>query len=332
MKIALIICLMILTSCTSTQEPFKNKLSTTSTFMSVSPISMEVPNRPVDIQMRVSAPITGSKLPVILFSHGHGHSNYLSSMLGCAPLANYWASHGFVVIQPTHLDSKTLNLDPNGPEGPAFWHSRVKDMKFILDHLDEIESNIPFLKGRLDKNKIAAVGYSLGGYTTAMLLGMQTTNPNNGEILDLSDTRIKAGVLMAAPGNGNDLNPNTAKRYPFLRHSNFETMTTPALIVNGDKDVNPLFTNRSDWRADPYTLSNGSKCLLTVFGAEHSLGGIVGYDALETSDENTETVAFIQELTWSYLRTALYPEDTTWKNKQKLLKDSSNPLGRVDSK
>lgn len=323
---------MILTSCTSTQEPLMNKLSTTSTFMSVSPISMAVPNRQVDLQMRVSAPVKGSKLPIILFSHGHGSSNYLSSMLGCAPLADYWAARGFVVIQPTHLDSKTLDLDPNGPEGLAFWHSRVKDMKFILDNLDDIESNIPFLKGRLDKSKIAAVGYSLGGHTTAMLLGMQMTDPNSGDVLDMSDARIKVGVLMGAPGDGNDLNPITAKRIPFLRHSNFEKMTTPALIVNGDKDVNPQFTNRSDWRADPYTLSKGSKCMLTVFGAEHSLGGIVGYDAFETTDENPATVALIQELTWSYLRTALYPDDIVWEKAQNTLIDSSNPLGKIVSK
>lgn len=30
--------------------------------------------------------------------------------------------------------------------------------------------------------------------------------------------------------------------------------------------------------ADPYHLSPGSTSLLTLFGAEHSLGGITGYD------------------------------------------------------
>ena len=62
--------------------------------------------------MRVSAPVTGSELPVILLSHGHGHSNNLSSLNGYAPLASFWAAHGFVVIQPTHLDSATLSLSP----------------------------------------------------------------------------------------------------------------------------------------------------------------------------------------------------------------------------
>ena len=141
-------------------------------FVSVSPVVLQAPNRPVNLQMRISAPVTGTELPIILLSHGHGNSNFLSSMLGCAPLADFWAAHGFVVIQPTHLNSKTVNVDRNGPEGPLFWRSRVEDMKLIIDHLDDIESIVPALSGRLDKNRIAIAGYSLGGHTAAMLLGI----------------------------------------------------------------------------------------------------------------------------------------------------------------
>ena len=41
--------------------------------VSVSPVVLPVPGRPVDLQARVSAPVTGSELPIILLSHGHGH-------------------------------------------------------------------------------------------------------------------------------------------------------------------------------------------------------------------------------------------------------------------
>jgi predicted dienelactone hydrolase len=77
--------------------------------LSVSPVVLSIPGRAVDLEVRVSAPVTGSELPVILLSHGLGFSNSLSSLNGYAPLANFWAAHGFVVIQPTHLDSKTLS-------------------------------------------------------------------------------------------------------------------------------------------------------------------------------------------------------------------------------
>ena len=62
---------------------------------------------------------------------------------------------------------------------------------------------------------------------------------------------------------------------------------------------------------DPYFLSPGSKSLLTLFGAEHSLGGIAGYEAKETTDENPKRVALIQRASWAYVRHALGIEDAS---------------------
>ena len=94
----------------------------------------------------------------------------------------------------------------------------------------------------------------------------------------------------------------------------------------------PLSVRGPDWLTDPYFLSPGSKSLLTLFGAEHSLGGIAGYEARETTDENRERVALIQRVTWAYLRHALGIEDASWSAAQKNLPESTNPLGRIESK
>lgn len=51
----------------------------------------------------------------------------------------------------------------------------------------------------------------------------------------------------------------------------------------------------------------GPKSLLTLFGAEHGLGGVAGYDVAETTDEDPGRVAAVQRLTWAYLRSTLYP-------------------------
>ena len=56
------------------------------------------------------------------------------------------------------------------------------------------------------------------------------------------------------------------------------------------------------------------------------------YDAAETTDENPERVAAVQELTRTYLRTALYPEDPARPAARAALEDATNPLGRVESK
>ena len=309
-------------------------VSTSTPVLSLSPVVLSAPGRAVDLQMRVSAPVTGHQLPVILLSHGHGRSNNLSSLNGYGPLANFWAAHGFVVIQPTHLDSKTLSLDPDGPEGPLFWRSRVEDMKRILDQLELIEASFPELSGRLDRSRVAVVGHSLGGHTAGMLLGARLTDPKDGTEVDMAEPRIKAGVLLSAPGNGGaDLSTFAAEHYSFFLKPSFAEMTTPALVVVGDNDVSPHLTVRgADWHADPYFLSTGPKCLLTLFGAGHGLGGVSGYDVAETTDESPERVAAVQRLTWAYLRTALYPEDSAWSAACAALMDSPNPLGGVESK
>ena len=59
--------------------------------ISVAPVALPAPGRPVDLQVRISAPTTGAGLPVILLSHGGGPSNYLSSLLGYGPLVDFWA-------------------------------------------------------------------------------------------------------------------------------------------------------------------------------------------------------------------------------------------------
>ena len=302
--------------------------------VSVSPVVLPAPGRAVDLQMRVSAPVTGHGLPVILLSHGQGRSNHLSSLNGYGPLANFWAAHGFAVIQPTHLSSRTLRLDPETPGAPLFWRSRAEDMTRILDALDVIESSVPEIAGRLDRGRVAVAGHSMGGHTAGMLLGARLTDPEDGAEVGLAEPRIKAGVLLAAPGHGgNDLSAWAAENAPFFRHPIFREMTTPALVVAGDKDVSPHLTTRgADWHADPYSLSPGPKCLLTLFGAEHGLGGISGYDVAETTDEDLERVAAVQRLTWAYLRTALYPEDPAWPAACAALMEEPDPLGRVECK
>jgi predicted dienelactone hydrolase len=274
------------------------------TVFTVSPVVLEVPGRPVDLRLKVSAPTEGSGLPILLLSHGHGYSNHLSSLHGYAPLADHWAEQGFVVLQPTHLSSRTLDLPADTPGAPLFWRSRAEDMSVLVDRLDEVEKAVPQLRDRLDRTRIAVVGHSLGGHTASLLLGMRT------EGVSLRDDRIKAGVLLGATGRGDAVTEAVKENHPFMLTTDFSEMTTPALVVAGDADASAhLTTMGPDWHADPYHLAPGPKDLLTLFGAEHGFGGVSGYDVAETTDESPERVAEVLRLTTAYLRSRLLGTD-----------------------
>lgn len=295
--------------------------------VSVRPITLPAPGRGEDVQVRVSAPLAGDRLPVIVFSHGFGES-----LDGYAPLVDYWTAHGFAVVQPTHLDSRKLNVAPDDPRYPDIWRIRVEDLTRAIDRLDVLEAAVPGLAGRLDRDRVAVAGHSWGAQTASMLLGARVLDAEGVPGASMSDPRVKAGVLLAVTGTGGaDLTPFAAEHFPFM-NPDFAELTTPALVVAGEKDQSALSVRGPEWFTDAYFLSPGATGLLTLFEAEHSLGGISGYAVTETTDESPERVALIQRLTSAFLRSALYPEDTAWTAATAELAGTADPLGRVDAK
>jgi predicted dienelactone hydrolase len=295
--------------------------------LSISPILVPIGKRNSPLELRITLPASGDNIPIILLSHGHGPSLYLPSKDGYAPLANYYAEQGFAVIQPTHANSKVGGLGDTHPDAPLFLNERLREMKTILDNLTLIENNTPYLAGRLDKQRIAVVGHSAGSITAAMLLGMQLIPSKQSAKTGKNtlDERIKVGVLLAAVGKGGkDLHSVVREKYPEL-NPDYSFMTTRTLVVYGDQDVSSHFTTRgADWHTDPFYLSPGSHYLLTLQGGKHGLGGIAGYDAKETDDEDPERLAITQKMTSAYLKSVLYNNDVIWN-------DACNALNKFAS-
>ena len=295
--------------------------------VSVAPVQLAAPGRVFPLEVRISAPATGTDLPVVLFSHGNGWS-----LDGYAPLASFWASRGFVVIQPTHLDSRRNGIGLDDPRFPTIWTERIEDMRRILDQLDDVEAAVPGLAGRMDRTRIAAIGHSWGAQTVQTLLGARVVDARGRAGEDMSDPRVTAGILLAATGTGGaHLHPFAQANFPFMNPS-FSELTTPTLVVAGDLDQSPMSSRGPDWFTDAYTLSPGATDLVTLVGAEHTLGGIPGYEVAETTDENPERVAALQRLTTAYLRSRLPPTDTIWDAARAALHATSEPFVRVDTK
>ena len=295
--------------------------------VSVAPVALSAPDRPVPLEVRASAPATGTDLPVVVFSHGNGWN-----LDGYAPLTAFWASRGFVVIQPTHLDSRRNGFGFDHPVFPTIWTERIEDLTRILDQLDTIEAAVPGLAGRIDRSRIAATGHSWGAQTAQSLLGARIFDEEGKVGEDMSDSRVTAGILLAATGLGGDeLHPFAKANFPFMRPS-FHELTTPILVVAGDHDQSKMSSRGPDWFTDAYTYSPGATDLLTFYGAEHALGGIVGYEVAETTDENPERVAIIQRLSTAYLRTALHVDESNWASAREAFRNSADPIGHIDSK
>lgn len=295
--------------------PTRETGALTGPVVSVAPIAFPSEGRLAELQARVTAPMTKRDLPVVVLSHGHGPSQYASSLYGYASLANHLAASGFAVLQPTHLDSLTLGLSGvDVPEAPLYWRSRARDVSRVLDHLDVLAGVVPTVASRLDVTNVAVVGHSMGGHTAGMVLGSRPRDPATGQQVLARDERIRAGVMMAAPGRGGDaLTPHAAHHYPVLCDTDFSDMLAPTLVIAGDQD-HALHLNvvGAAWQTDAYRLAPGSKFLLDVHSGEHSLGGIAGYEVAETTDENLRRAALVMRMTPAFLRTQLGLDLGAW--------------------
>ncbi|MGW5371676.1 alpha/beta hydrolase family protein [Streptomyces sp. NPDC004009] len=273
--------------------------------VSVKPIVVPAPGRGIDLPVKVTAPPSGQALPVIVFSHGNGWS-----LDGYEPLVDRWAAAGFVVVQPTHLDSRRNAIGWDDPRFATVWRVRIADLHAILDSLGDILAQAG-LETRVDRERVAVAGHSWGAQTAGAVLGARVLDADGVPGEDFSHPAVSAGALIAATGTGDTLTPFAAEHLPFMR-PDFSTMTTPALVVAGGKDQSQLSTRGPEWFTDAYHLSPAPKSLLTIAEAEHTMGGVAGERVAETTDEDPARVAFLADAIAAYLRAALGLDDAEW--------------------
>ncbi|MBY8886349.1 chlorophyllase [Streptomyces sp. PTM05] len=273
--------------------------------LSVKPLSVPAPDRGIDLQVKVTAPRSGHNLPVIVFSHGNAWS-----LDGYEPLVDRWAAAGFVVVQPTHLDSRRNAIGWDDPRFATIWRVRIADLHAIIDNLGDILAQAG-MQARVDRERVAVVGHSWGAQTAGAVLGARVLDADGVPGEDFSHSAVSAGALIAATGTGDTLTPFAAENLPFMK-PDFSTMATPALVVAGGKDQSQLSTRGPEWFTDAYHLSPAPKSLLTIADAEHTMGGIAGERVAETTDEDSARVVLLADAISAYLRAALGLDDAEW--------------------
>ena len=139
---------------------------------------------------------TKNTIPVIVISHGLG-----SDSTNFRYLANHLVSHGFGVVVPNHpgSDSKQLQalLDGSASEiaRPEEFYDGPKDVKYILDKLEEINRSDERFGERLNLQQVGLFGQSFGGYTVLALAGAKIDYDNLQE--NCKDTALRKSWNMS---------------------------------------------------------------------------------------------------------------------------------------
>ncbi len=101
------------------------------------------------------------RYPLVLLSHGTG---------GCAPallwLGHALAAHGYIVAAINH-HGNTCGEAKLDARGFFLWWERAQDLSAVLDQL----LADPTFGPHMDKQRIGAAGFSLGGYTVITVAG-----------------------------------------------------------------------------------------------------------------------------------------------------------------
>ncbi|ASW56348.1 chlorophyllase [Plantactinospora sp. KBS50] len=262
--------------------------------------------RDIQLQVKVTAPAAGRDLPIIVFSHGNAWS-----MDGYEPLVDRWAAAGFIVVQPTHLDSRRNRIGFEDPRFAGIWRVRIEDLHAVLDSLRDILAAAGGLDVRADLGRVAAVGHSWGAQSVGTLLGARVLDADGHPGEDFTHPAVRAGALIAATGTGDSLTPFAVRHLPFMR-PDYSSMVAPALVIAGGRDQSAMSTRGPDWFTDAYHRSPAPKSMLTIDEGEHTLGGIAGEAVAETTDTDPDRVALVADAVSAYLRDALALDGGPW--------------------
>jgi predicted dienelactone hydrolase len=217
-----------------------------------------------DIPLKAYLPEGEGPFPVIVFSHGAGGSKD-----GYAYLGTYWAKHGYVCLNPTHLGSDTGKLEPGRPlknllavktmvEDPAQFEARIQDVRYIINQLPTLAAQLPGMAGKMDTAHIGVAGHSFGASTALALAGARVTQPD-GQVRDHSDPRPAAFIALSPQG------PNQG----LFQDGSWAQINRPVFVITGTLDRGLDGSPWTERRKVYEGLPPGDKVLAVFRGASH---------------------------------------------------------------
>lgn len=247
------------------------------------PVEIDIPERNRELILRISYPTGVGVFPLIIFFHGA-----LCSADGYAALADHWASHGYVVVLPSHPESdRPASVDQQN----KIFLEQVADMSSILDSLDAIALKVEPLRHAIDPTRVAAAGHSMGALIATVVSGMARLD-SNGDRLNLRDDRFDVAVLLSGPGP-----------LPLTPDDAWASVTLPALVTTGTRD----HANRGgagatwEWRLGAFRLTPpGDKFGLVIDEADHFLGGMLCAERA-TGQPDSDAFAIIRSVSTAFL-------------------------------
>lgn len=265
------------------------------TFASVksADVTLRDAQRGRDIECRVYYPESGTRLPLIIFSHGFG-----GDRTGFAAISQHVSEQGYVVVHPSHNDGfgrssaeqglgafRTLRRGTelaNQLNDPVKIEGRVGDVKSLLDSIEQLYSKVPSLKGRIDATRIGVCGHSYGAYTS-MLIGGVTVDLGGRPARSFADPRVRCIMPISGQGTGQQ----------GLTEKSFASLKLPMLTITGSRDQGAT-GQTPEWKKEPFRYSPpGDKYLVFIEGANHfSYGGFAGRDTEVTRTVKATATAF----------------------------------------
>lgn len=226
--------------------------------------------------------------PVLVFSHGAGGSDEAFERL-----SRHMASHGWVVIHPTHTDSIRRRREAGNDPGEGVHDrqsleaaleqmvsrvnlpDRVREVRAVLEGLGVIERELQKAAEQtghgfdtrisLDRSQIAMSGHSAGAMTAQSLAGMRFFPPRGPARRDgIADPEpaFKAFVIISGQGTTR----------PSINERSWLDLTRPMLVFAGSEDRAPVGNETPASRRHPFEFApaSGHHYLAFIDGATHA--------------------------------------------------------------